>query len=212
MKTVTVERFIFSSFDEMNAEQKSLVIDELRKQKQEEFNTFGFFWADEAINSIKEGLKVLGFELRKWSIDFFNGQSDFRLIAADFYDIPEAGRKTANWLIYVYYYRLRRAKKYGKRTSRIIQESQDCPFTGVCYDEDFLFPVRDYLKNPTSKYRAYDMEELAIECAERVVHSVESEIEYWLSDEGIEEDAEGRGLEYIFEKDEDEDFVLIEIK
>lgn len=212
MKTETVERFIFSNFDEMNAEQKSLVIYELRKENQENFNTFGFFWQHEALESIKVGFETLGFKLVDYSIDFFNGQSYFKLHTAEFKDVPKEGKKTANWLLYIDYNRLKKPKMYGLRRSRITRISKDCPFTGVCYDEDFLFPVRDYLTNPMSKYRGYDMEELAIECAERVVSTVEAEIEYWLSDEGLKEDAEVRGLEYVFEKDADNDFILIDIR
>lgn len=79
------------------------------------------------------------------------------------------------------------AYKYDKclkyRVSKVFETNnlENCPFTGVCYDFDFLQPVIDFLKNPSSNISNHD---LARNCP--TVKSVyDRELEYIESDEAI---------------------------
>ena len=61
-----------------------------------------------------------------------------------------------------------------KRTSRIKWEDC-CPLTGVCYDEDILKPIRNYLKKPDMTLTLKDLIE---ECVENFVRQWHEEYEY----------------------------------
>ena len=73
--------------------------------------------------------------------------------------------------------------------------SNSCVLTGVCYDEDILTPIYEFLDNPLD----IDFETLLNDCIYSLCHSVESEIEYRLSDEAIIETIQDN--EYEFTED-----------
>lgn len=73
-----------------------------------------------------------------------------------------------------------------------IQKTNSCILTGVCYDDDFLQPVYEFLDwKLRPDYNTYmDFETLMNECFENLRKSIESETEYRNSDEAIIEDIE----------------------
>lgn len=64
--------------------------------------------------------------------------------------------------------------------------AKDCPFTGVCYDEDFLDPLRQFLKKPTVN-QGYTYQDLIDDCAASLLSALHNEGEYIYSDEGIKD-------------------------
>ena len=68
-----------------------------------------------------------------------------------------------------------------------------CPFTGVCYDEDLLQPFKEFIKKPDGR----TFEDLLREAVETLRISLENEDEYRYSDEGIEQDIEANGYEFM---------------
>jgi hypothetical protein len=69
----------------------------------------------------------------------------------------------------------------------------ECPFTGMCYDESILDPIRDFMRAPD---RDTDFYRLADDCAQALLNAVHLDTEYDLSDEGLKETAEAN--EYQF--------------
>ena len=60
----------------------------------------------------------------------------------------------------------------------------NCPFTGVCWDENALDPMRDFMKKPDSlNYR-----ELMSDCIDELISALHRDSEYRDSDEAIRED------------------------
>lgn len=72
-----------------------------------------------------------------------------------------------------------------------------CPFTGVCYDEDLLQPLKEFIKQPDGR----TFENLMTEAGESLRTSLESEDEYRDSDEGIKEDIEANDYEFTEDGD-----------
>lgn len=70
-----------------------------------------------------------------------------------------------------------------------------CQFTGVCWDEDLLDGIAEFMHKP---YRT-DFESLLYSCCEDLRIAVEREIEYQNSDEAIDESI--RANEYEFNQD-----------
>lgn len=70
--------------------------------------------------------------------------------------------------------------------------SGNCPFTGVCWDEVLLDGIRKFLKSPDNT----ELNELLYSCCETLRIAVESEIEYRLSDEAVEESIECNEYEF----------------
>ena len=64
-------------------------------------------------------------------------------------------------------------KKYCFATSNI-QKETSCNLTGVCYDDDFLEPIYNFIKNPKENK---NFEDVICECFYSLKNSIESEIE-----------------------------------
>lgn len=85
-----------------------------------------------------------------------------------------------------------------KRTSRIKWEDC-CPLTGVCYDEDILEPIRNYLKKPD---KSLTLKDLIEECIDTFVRLWHEEYEYCCDNETfLEEEFENRHENDFFYED-----------
>lgn len=73
--------------------------------------------------------------------------------------------------------------------------SGNCPFTGVCYDEILLDPIREFMARP---YKI-ELSELIADCLASLDRAIENEIDYRYSDEAIIEDIECNGFEFTEE-------------
>jgi len=108
----------------------------------------GFAWADEYFDSIKEGIKAFDCDLKDWSIDWLDENRSSVKVSAWETGEDEEERDLEAILTDDY-------------KEKIFSEG-GCPFTGFCGDEDFLDPIRDFLKKPDKETT---MEELMRDCA-----------------------------------------------
>lgn len=198
------------TFEELTPEDQARAIEDRRQANQEE----PFFWSGEALEAIKLGLDAFGCSLGGYSIQWDN---------ANLSDVPFStpenaaeltGLRLRTWLINnADPGTLTTAKPYGKyekrenkryhegkfdhwsydRYSRILKVQSSCPFTGVCYDESFLYPIRDFIKKPTPGTTLADLMEDAINA---VLRDVESDIEYRDTDEAIREELIANDYEF----------------
>jgi hypothetical protein len=72
--------------------------------------------------------------------------------------------------------------------SNIQKESKNCNLTGVCYDEDILDPIYDFLAKRHFSNCTIDFERLINDCFYELKKSIENEVDYQNSDEAITED------------------------
>lgn len=199
MRTETVTYY---TFDELSPQAQGRAIQDRREANWQE----PFFWADEAMESIKEGLNAFGSSIGRYSIQWDNAN-----LSSVPFSMPEnveelTGLRLRTWIINNAYSALRERKPQGKyyfpegskkgrypRRSRIIYTDTSCPFTGVCYDESFLDPIRKFMAKPDP---GTTFEELMEDAISAVLKDVESEIEYRDTDEAIREELEANGYEY----------------
>lgn len=72
--------------------------------------------------------------------------------------------------------------------------SKDCPFTGVCYDEDLLDPVRKFMDRPDLHT---DFQELMRDCLDSWKNASIGELEYRDTNEYIDEEIRGNKYEFF---------------
>ena len=77
---------------------------------------------------------------------------------------------------------------YFSYYSNIKRESKNCNLTGMCYDEDILGPIYDFLAKRDFSNCTIDFESLINDCFYELKKSIENEIDYQNSDEAITED------------------------
>lgn len=72
----------------------------------------------------------------------------------------------------------------------------NCPFTGVCYDETMLDPIRAFMAKPDP---LNDFECLMVDCFDALLNVIYAEAEYRYSDDGLRDMCEAN--EYQFNQD-----------
>lgn len=180
-------------------------IDELDGDKLEKVLTFRREWmykhgdwhylTSDAMETIERGLDWLGYDLRDWAIDFEAGYVNKLHITMA--NEPEGIKATAKHIIEAW----SEIHKRKRKGYKLLMERKDCPFTGVCYDEDFLDPIRNYMTNPEASERRYDLREIAEDCVQSVVKSIERGIEYIMSDKGITEYCKDNDIHFEFDEE-----------
>ena len=71
--------------------------------------------------------------------------------------------------------------KYSKKIDLVL--NGNCPFTGVCFDEDFLDNIREFIKKPNNQ----TFEDLINDSVYNCINSGCKDYEYQCSREAIEE-------------------------
>ena len=182
------------SFDELTESAKRVVID---KERNSQYN-FAYLSmesdADERIHTLNKFCDVfdlhfkIDYDHQHRFIDwYFDYDSDEELADRD-------GKMIFRYLN-KYYFAIRSPKTYFKnrydengkfdykiRHSRIIWIEGNCPFTGVCYDEDILQPIFDWYRNPNLKL---SIRELLQDCFDNFMRCWENEDDYRMSDEHL---------------------------
>lgn len=180
-------------FDELPPEAQAKVIEKWTEQNYEE----QFFWANEALEAIKKGLDAFSCDLRDYSIDWSNPNGSYFKIRYPENAEELRGNRLRTWLInnadtgtFTGPKKYRKIAK--KRESRIIKVESSCPFTGVCYDESFLDPIRKFIAHPDGR----DLTDLMQGACRAVNKDTESEIDYQNTDAAIIETIQANDYEF----------------
>jgi hypothetical protein len=175
MRTITIYQF-----DELTEESKQKAIDNFKYGD----NQFDYIWNDaqETLKNFNENIAYMlirmnnqdltGFRLRKWILN--NLYND--LFKPKF--IGNINKIVKHKRLKNKYY------KNGNVSSNYysaINVNDSCVLTGVCYDDDILKPIYDFLNNPCEHTTFKD---LINECKDSLNNSVEKEINWYYTDEG----------------------------
>ena len=205
MRTVTTTTEFFT-FDELSEEAQQRAIQEVRGQGVDTSHTwhearqsvtpfcdlFGVdtgrnSWLDIRTGNVDDNIcQLTGQRLRTYLINNFPSAFFERKYRNSYHredrPTPHPMRKVEPWSKGGYWVTLR---------SNFETESS-CPFTGVCYDEDLLQPLKEFIKQPDGR----TFEDLMNEAGESLRISLENEDEYRNSDEAIREDIEANEIEF----------------
>jgi len=196
MKTIEINLYEFS---ELSAEIQEKVIEKYRETNQKE----GIPWQSEIEESFEKFANIFNIQ---WELIDYE-EPDRNRYSVELEDnIKElTGLRLAkyiwnNYKSYLYkgkYYFLWSKKEpyhaLKSRRSKILLDNC-CVLTGVCYDDELLHPIYDFLENPNDNV---NFEKLLENCIDSLCESIQKEIDYINSDETIIEEIEAN--EYTFE-------------
>lgn len=201
MKTIEIKLY---SFDELSEDAKENAINNYRN------TDYDNFYADELIDSVKAFLEL-------FNIDTYRSYSDFKLCNVDANILELQGIRLYKWIMNNYYSDLFKPKyiksidneiysralickvktnykgiKYTQIYSKV-NVSNDCILTGVCYDDNILKPIYDFLSKPDKNTTYEDL----MKDVENAVAKAYQDIEDWInSDEYIIENIQSNNYEF----------------
>lgn len=193
MRTIRTKVY---QFDELDDKAKERAIEDYRGDGPDTSHIY-----DEAHESVKEFHKLFGTKdgRRSWLDIYFDHMDD---------NILElSGVRLRTYIINNYYSTFFEPKSYGEykkrdngkwrydRYSKCQFKETCCPFTGVCYDESLLDPLRKFIKKPTGD----SFKDLLEECISTLKQDLENEEEAMNEDDYISEEI--RANDYEFTKE-----------
>lgn len=210
MKTIQVNLYQFSELSE-DAKQKAI------NYFRESNNNDQPWYIDDANNTFEKFAELFNIDWR--NIDYSEPYRNNYSIKFDDYILCLSGQRLAKYIWNNYkkdLFKRKYLKHFDghKKHKNIINHTakqtgnkycfyysslkteNSCVLTGVCYDEDILKPIYEFLEKPNEKI---DFETLLNDCIYSLCHSVSSEIEYNDSDEAIVETIEAN--EYDFDEE-----------
>lgn len=159
----------------------------------------GLDHADEIITSLKAVFEAAGVRLNDYEIDSNYPSYSYARFQFDQEEAEDlSGQRALAWLENNLFARLRERRPFINRVKKydhwydFTKHNQipDCPFTGVCYDDDFLDSLRDSIKE------GYDLKAAFNRLAIKAGEIEEAEWEYQLSEEYFLEEADANELQY----------------
>ncbi len=81
-----------------------------------------------------------------------------------------------------------------KNTLAILKKHCDCTLTGVCFDNDILEPIVNFMVKPDNHTI---FEELIDTCLDNIMKAVQNEVSYWNSKECILEEIKANEYEFL---------------
>ena len=149
--------------------------DEAKEKAIESFTyDMEYFGSDQALESIKQGLRHFDASLDYYSIDWLNANaSHFKISINEEIGLLSFVRlwKYINQNYRNYYC------KYDKKIKPLLPGS--CPFTGVYFDEEFLDEIREFMKKPDHR----TFKGLLFNAVQNVLQAAEREFEHQQSEE-----------------------------
>lgn len=211
MKTISINLY---EFDELSDESKKNAIESYREKVGVDTQ---WYWS-EAIESIKKFHEIFptksdrnswldfsvemqydemtGHRLQRW---FWNNFSD-RLFKGLYYNVKCSTKNIRHPRVETETYKNGNIGNFYY--SAIQKEGRNCVLTGVCYDDDLLGPIYDFLDARSGEkicgynFDTMDAHDLFGCCFHALKKSLEDEDEYRESDEGITDEILGNEREF----------------
>lgn len=180
----TIEKTLYK-YDELSDKAKEKA---LRKHQED----FEFWQGSEVLDTLKKAIEYYDFKLTDYSIDWRSKACSSVDIKDNGYFVDEDGEDLTNEALAEYIrnnystYLCPYQKKY-----RPTYEG-NCPFTGVCYDEEFLDPIRSFLEKPAN----ITIDELLEECIDTVLTTAQNEYEACLEEDYFREECTSNDYEF----------------
>jgi hypothetical protein len=154
--------------------------EKVREKVKEKFSSHsGYFWSEEAIESLEALAKHFDGKLKDYSIDFFAGSYSNAIFEVP--DEPLSKKEIAK--------RLKALGTYDKKT---LKGHGDCKLTGVCHDEDAIDGFR------RAFFQGEENLERLLQAGFRTwLKASQNDAEHEYSDEGFSETAEANEWEYF---------------
>lgn len=210
MKTVIIEKEIYSCEDLLIPEYADIQRRVINKKRDK--IDCSYIWG-EAEKTVDVFLNTVNIPIRTSNRSWM----DFNIERVDDQILELSGLRLRTWLInnftflwkpkwkgslktneYVKHNRIKSPKEVNSIGNRYnpyysgCQVDNCCVLTGMCYDNDFLKPIYDFIKKPNES----NLESILDDCFSSLRKTVEDEQDYRYSDEGIMQDISDQGLEF----------------
>lgn len=206
MKTIEISLYKFNELSEA-AQQKAIenerenvcvdfIYDDAYSTVKAFNNVFGTSegrnsWLDVDVSNFNDAvLELQGFRLQKYlwnnfNNELFKGAFIGSLKSNEIFSHPRIKSK-----------KLSNGKVFNPYHSGI-KKDNSCVLTGMCYDDDMLQPIYDFLQKRDFSNCTIDFESLINDCFDELRKTVENEIEYRNSDEAISEDLNDNDQDFL---------------
>lgn len=200
MRTIEIQLY---KFEELSEEAQQNAVSKWRNDTEISFSL------DEIQQSLTRFAEEFNVNIRDYSLGY-NSNIDARLGHIDEGILEVKGTRLLAYLHNNYSHVLYERKGYGnyekrpngkydyKRRSRIKIINTCCPFTGVCFDEDILEPIRKFIAKP-NKYTT--LENILRECVSSCEQSADRVVEYENSFEYIKDTIQANEYDFTAEGD-----------
>ena len=162
--------------------------DEAKEKAIENFtHDMEYFDSNEALESIKQGLRYFDASLDDYSIYWLNANaSHFKISINEEIGLLSFVRlwKYINQNYHNYYC------KYDKKIKPLLSGS--CPFTGVYFDEEFLDEIREFMNKPDHR----TFKDLLYNAVQNVLQAAERQFKHQQSEEYLSEYFDSNGYEF----------------
>lgn len=183
MRTIEIKAY---TFDELSDDAKEKAFERFLNTDRE------YFWMDENKHSIEKGLEHFNCSMgNRWEIDWSSANQSYVPVVIDLQYSDEIAELSGVrlWKFinngYMQYF-----CKYDKKYKPLLDGN--CPFTGYCVDENFLDPIRNFMKKPTNTTFKELMEECVYEC----LKAIEADYDHQNSMEFFKEECEANEYEF----------------
>ena len=151
-----------------------------------------YHWAEDVIASINSVVKHFDFELTNWNFDWTNAnRSSFTLKEGSFsdadYDLQ--GAELKQHLIDAQY--LDYKCQFDQEWKKLLEEN--CPLTGVCFDDGLLDNIKEFIKNPES----ITMEELLTKAIKKALEDAQTDYEHQGTEEYLKEHFQANDYHFL---------------
>lgn len=181
MKTITKNLY---SFDELTKENKEKVIEiERRKRASSDYLPL----MEEICDSFKAVFRYSCITLKDWEIGLYRSNCRVQFQNEETENL--SGRRALAWLEnnLLGKFRTTRNTKNSLKYREHLGSVKDCPFTGTCFDHDFLDSLVKDIRSGETLRTAYEG------LASVAQNLIENENDHYMSDESIVEDLQERG-------------------
>lgn len=198
MKTIEIKLY---KFEELSSEAQKTAVEKWRNDTEDSFSL------NEILQSLTKFAEEFNIKIRDYSLGY-NSNIDARLGHIDDVILGLKGSRLVAFINNNFSHILYERKGYGsyekklngkydyKRRSRINVINTCCPFTGVCFDEDILTPIRAFMQCP-GKHDTY--EQLLQDCISSCEQSADKAVEYENSFEYIKDTIEANDYDFTIE-------------
>lgn len=131
-----------------------------------------------------EILELTGLRLQKYILNNFG----YKLFKGKYYSLWSKKEKS-------FKYHKEGFPVLKQRYSRVIKNETSCVLTGVCYDDDILQPIYDFLE--LRSFDSTNFYHLLNNCFDSLKKSIDNEINYRNTDECIIEEIEANEYEFL---------------
>ena len=211
MKVIQTEFFDFNELSEdakeiaineiINKQDNSFMYDEAYKTVKEFNKVFNIkegsrSWLDFSLDKVSDNLLQLkGLRLRTYLINNFGYWIYKKLWMKSFVSDKQIKHKR------VISKEDNKGNFYNSYYSGI-QKNNSCVLTGMCYDDEILNPIYDFIDNykeNANNYYFTDFEDLIKDCFHNLKECLDSEEEYMYSDEGVIEEINNNNYSFTID-------------